>query len=97
MTVHLYCDPSEEYQIEGSYPQRYCKIYSMPPDDTSRECVAEIKRKVDPSTKVILGKDVFWLSIQPGFDAAFAMGLILILDQMYGDDDDDDVEVDLPH
>lgn len=69
----------------------------MPPDDTSRECVAEIKRKVDPSTKVILGKDVFWLSIQPGFDAAFAMGLILILDQMYGDDDDDDVEVDLPH
>lgn len=95
VTVQLYCDPSEQYEIEGSYPQRCCQIYSRSSDDTSRECVAEIKRKVDPTTKVMLGKDVFWLSLQPGFDAAFAMGLILILDQMY--EDDDDVGWTLPH
>lgn len=48
-----------------------------------------IKRKVDPSNNVTLGKDVFLLCLQLGFDGAFAMGLVLILDQMYGDDDDD--------
>ncbi|KAI9117380.1 hypothetical protein K1719_011546 [Acacia pycnantha] len=96
VTVQLYCDPSEKYEMEGSYPKRCCQIYSRSSDDTSRECVAEIKRKVDPSTKVMLGKDVFWLSLEPGFDAAaFAMGLILILDQMY--EDDDDVGWTLPH
>ena len=51
--------------------------------------MVEIKRKVDPSTNVMLGKDVFLLCLKPGFDSAFAMGLVLILDQMHGDDADD--------
>ncbi|KAF7806407.1 protein LURP-one-related 5-like [Senna tora] len=89
--VQLHRDPTEEYQIEGSYSQRCCKIYNSPSDHSARQCVAEIKRKVDPATNVMLGKDVFWLSLQPGFDGAFAMGLILILDQMFGDDYDDDL------
>lgn len=93
MLVQLYCDAGEEYQIEGSYPLRCCKIYSTPSDHSSRECVADIKRKVDPSTNVMLGKDVFWLSLQPGFDGAFAMGLVLILDQMYDDNYDDEVDL----
>jgi anaerobic selenocysteine-containing dehydrogenase len=54
--------------------------------------VAVIKRKVDPSTHVMLGKDVFWLCVRPGFDGAFAMGLVLVLDQMYGDNADGDVQ-----
>ncbi|KAI4344150.1 hypothetical protein L6164_011414 [Bauhinia variegata] len=89
VTVEVYGDPGEEYQIEGSYSQRCCKIYSIPSDHSSRESVAEIKRKVDPSSNVMLGKDVFWLNLQPGFDGAFAMGLVLILDQMYDDGDGD--------
>jgi hypothetical protein len=35
---------------------------------------------------VLLGKDVFSLCLKPGFDGAFAMGLVLILDQITGDD-----------
>lgn len=58
-------------------------------DNSSRDPVVEIKRKVDPSTNVMLGKDVFLLCLKPGFDSAFAMGLVLILDQIHGDDADD--------
>ena len=58
-------------------------------DNSSRDPVVEIKRKVDPSTNVMLAKDVFLLCLKPGFDSAFAMGLVLILDQMHGDDADD--------
>lgn len=52
--------------------------------------MAEIKRKVDASTNVVLGKDVFSLIIKPGFDGAFAMGLVLVLDQINGDSFDDE-------
>jgi hypothetical protein len=48
--------------------------------------VAEIRRKVDASTDVVLGKDVLSLCLKPGFDGAFAMGLVLILDQINGYD-----------
>ncbi|KAF5739089.1 UPF0706 protein [Tripterygium wilfordii] len=85
VTVEVYENPGEEYQIEGNFAQRSCTIYEL----TNKESVAEIRRKVDASTNVLLGKDVFCLSIKPGFDGAFAMALVLILDQINGDDDDD--------
>lgn len=85
MTVEVYTNPGEEYQIEGSFACRNCTIMN-----TEKDTVAEIRRKVDASTKVVLGKDVFVLSLMPGFDGAFAMGLVLVLDQIHGDDDDDD-------
>lgn len=50
-----------------------------------KESVADIRRKVDASTQVLLAKDVFLLSVKPGFDGAFAMGLVLVLDQINGD------------
>lgn len=78
VTVEAYQNPGEEYFIEGSYAQRCCTIY----DTNTREVMTEIKRKVDLSSKVTLGKDVFALHIKPGFDAAFAMGLVLVLDQI---------------
>ncbi|KAK6915046.1 LURP-one-related [Dillenia turbinata] len=84
VTVELYEHPGEEYLIEGSFCNRCCTIlYS------SKESVAEIKRKVDSSTHMVLGKDVFSLCIKPGFDAAFVMGLVLVLDQINGDYVDD--------
>ncbi|KAJ6799546.1 putative protein LURP-one-related 5 [Iris pallida] len=49
---------------------------------------AEVKRKVDPCANIVLGKDVFSLCIKPGFDAAFAMGLVLVLDQISRSDGD---------
>lgn len=89
LLVDVYGDPDEEYQIEGSFPQRCCAIYKTYLEKSSRDPVAEIKRKLDPSTNVMLGKDVFLLLLKPGFDGALAMGLVLILDQMYGDGADD--------
>ena len=90
VVVEVYGDKEEEYHIEGSYSKRCCTIYKSLSDSSSREATAEIKRKVDPSTHVKLGKDVFALHLKPGFDGAFAMGLVLILDQMYGDNTDVD-------
>ncbi|KAG6658609.1 protein LURP-one-related 5-like [Carya illinoinensis] len=87
LVVEVHGDADKEYQIEGSFPHRCCTIYKFYAENTSREPVAEIKRKVDPSTGVMLGKDVFLLCLKPGVDSAFVMGLVLILDQMYGDDD----------
>ncbi|GMH03630.1 hypothetical protein Nepgr_005469 [Nepenthes gracilis] len=86
VTVEMYNDQGEEYQIEGSFRQRSCTFYGV--GNGRREVVAEIRRKVDASTNVVLGKDVFLLSLKSGFDAAFAMGLVLVLDQIDGGDDD---------
>ena len=81
VTVEVYNNPGEEYQIEGSFAQRCCTIFNA-----GKESVAEIKRKVDASTNVVLGKDVFSICLKPGFDGAFAMGLVLVLDQINGDE-----------
>lgn len=67
------------YFIEGCFSQRSCKIF-----DTRKKLVAEIRRKVDPVTSVMLGKEVFVLCVQPGFDVSFIMGLVLVLDQISG-------------
>jgi len=70
-----------EYLIEGCFPQRRCKVVNA-----AKETVAEIRRKVDPTTSVMLGKEVFLLCVKSGFDAAFAMGLVMVLDEMNGED-----------
>ncbi|KAK1358212.1 LURP1-related protein domain containing protein [Heracleum sosnowskyi] len=85
VTVEMYNNPGVDYQIEGSYAHRCCTIYDM-----DKKSVGEIKRKVDCTTNVVLGKDVFSLFLKPGFDGAFAMGLVLVLDQINGDDHSDD-------
>ncbi|XP_030968089.1 protein LURP-one-related 12-like [Quercus lobata] len=81
VSVEVYNNPGEEYQIEGSFAQRCCTIFNA-----GKESVAEIRRKVDASTNVVLGKDVFSICLKPGFDGAFAMGLVLVLDQINGDE-----------
>ncbi|KAJ4718400.1 Protein LURP-one-related like [Melia azedarach] len=73
VTVDMYESPGEEYQIEGNFAQRCCTIFN-----STKESVAEIRRKVDASTNVTLGKDVFSLCVKAGFDGAFAMGLVLV-------------------
>lgn len=84
MTVEMYDNPGEEYQIEGCFSQRCCTVFNV-----TKEAVAEIRRKVDPTTSVVLGKEVFSLCVKAGFDAAFAMGFVLVLDQINGEDDVD--------
>lgn len=80
VTVEVYDNPVEEYHIEGCFSQRCCTVFNA-----IKETVAEIHRKVDPTTGVMLGKEVLSLCVKPGFDAAFAMGFVLVLDQINGD------------
>lgn len=67
-----------KYEIEGSYGRRSCGVY-----DEMRRRVAEIRPKEASVKGVVFGKDVFWLVVQPGFDAAVAMALLILLDQMF--------------
>ncbi|XXG68242.1 hypothetical protein AAC387_Pa06g1373 [Persea americana] len=66
------------YGVEGSYAQRSCTIY-----DDSRRSMAEIKCK-EPVSGVTFGLDVFRLIVQPGFDSAEAMSIVIVMEQMYG-------------
>ncbi|KAM7259286.1 hypothetical protein ACFE04_015027 [Oxalis oulophora] len=87
ITVEMYNNNipggNDEYQIEGCFAQRCCTVVNV----NTKQAVAEIRRKVDASTNVVLGKEVFSLFIKPGFDGAFAMGLVLVLDQINGGGD----------
>ncbi|KAL5538710.1 hypothetical protein UlMin_045398 [Ulmus minor] len=67
------------YEIEGSYTQRSCAVY-----DQKRRKVAEIKRKEAAVGGVAMGGEVFRLIVEPQFDKALAMGLVILLDQMFG-------------
>lgn len=66
------------YEIEGSYTQRCCAVL-----DKKRRRVAEIKQK-EAVGGVGFGVDVFRLVVQPEIDAALAMTLVILLDQMFG-------------
>ncbi|XP_021760773.1 protein LURP-one-related 12-like [Chenopodium quinoa] len=77
------------YQIEGCFSERRCTIYYMSTSSDHATCrilVAQIERKVEPTRKILLGREVFSLSIKGGFDAAFGMALVLALDRIDGDD-----------
>ncbi|KAI3470334.1 hypothetical protein Pfo_026997 [Paulownia fortunei] len=67
------------YEIEGSYAQRCCVVY-----DDKRRRVAEIKQKEASVRGVAFGTDIFRLVVQPGFDMALAMAMVIVLDQMFG-------------
>lgn len=85
------------YRIEGSFAQRCCRVLHDGRGGGGEGgggvvvVVAEIKRKVDACAHVVLGRDVFRLCLRPRFDAAFAMALVLVLDQICPDDEDDDI------
>lgn len=66
------------FTVEGSYSQRTCKVL-----DECKRAVAEIKRKEANSKDVSFGVEIFQLIVHPGFDPAFAMALVLLLDQMF--------------
>ncbi|KAK7253066.1 hypothetical protein RIF29_37471 [Crotalaria pallida] len=66
------------FTIEGSYTHRTCKVL-----DECKRVLAEIKRKEADTKHVSFGMDIFQLVVQPGFDPAFAMALVLLLDQMF--------------
>ncbi|CAN6359533.1 unnamed protein product, partial [Urochloa humidicola] len=56
---------------------------------------AAVRRKVDEDAHVVMGRDVFVLWVRASFDAAFAMGIVLVLDRITGDEVDGDLGEDL--
>ncbi|KAL6845480.1 hypothetical protein ACP4OV_024975 [Aristida adscensionis] len=74
-------------RVDGSFARRCCRVVAAPrSEDEKAKVVAEIRRKVDEGSRVVMGRDVFVLRVSPGFDAAFAMGIVLVLDQIAGDE-----------
>jgi hypothetical protein len=79
--------PPVVLRVDGSFPRRCCRVVLVPSGNGEKEkVVAEIRRKVDVAARVVMGRDVFVLRVSPGFDAAFAMGIVLVLDQIAGDE-----------
>ncbi|WOL15057.1 hypothetical protein Cni_G23838 [Canna indica] len=86
--VHQSGGSEEEYRIEGSFAQRCCRVLYEGGGGEEAVILAEIKRKVDACSQVVLGRDVFSLCLRPRCDAAFAMALVIVLDKITGDNDD---------
>ncbi|PKA66973.1 Protein LURP-one-related 8 [Apostasia shenzhenica] len=66
------------YEVEGSYKRRCCAVY-----DEGRPAMAEIRQK-EAIGGLAFGLDVFRLVVQPGFDAAVAMAVVILMDEMFG-------------
>ncbi|KAM0881409.1 hypothetical protein ACQ4PT_032972 [Festuca glaucescens] len=82
-----------EFRVDGSFPRRCCRVVvagasgGVDDEEGAEEVVvAEVRRKVDEGAHVLLGRDVFVLWLRAGFDAAFAMGIVLVLDRITGDE-----------
>ncbi|KAM3405233.1 hypothetical protein ACQJBY_007993 [Aegilops geniculata] len=84
--------PAKEFRVDGSFPRRCCRVVAVAgageveEGEDQETVVAEVRRKVDEGAHVVLGRDVFVLWVRAGFDAAFAMGIVLVLGRITGDD-----------
>lgn len=83
-----------EFRVDGSFPRRSCRVVAskaVAGDGGEEEdvVVAEVRRKVNEDAHVVMGRDVFVLWVRAGFDAAFAMGIVLVLSRITGHDEID--------
>ncbi|CAM0883480.1 unnamed protein product [Alopecurus aequalis] len=85
--IELSASAAAELRVEGSFARRCCRVVAKG-EDGEETVVAEVRRKVDVGARVVMGRDVFVLRVGPGFDAAFAMGIVIVLDQIAGDEGD---------
>ncbi|TVU18686.1 hypothetical protein EJB05_34797 [Eragrostis curvula] len=72
--------PSCRYDVEGSYAGRCLDVFaSAVSGGGQRRRVAAVCQK-----EAAVGPDVFRLVVEPGFDPALAMAVVILLDQMHG-------------
>jgi len=64
------------YRVEGCYAKRSFTLLN-----SFNEVVAEVKPK-QVRSDIRLGGDVFNLTVRPGYNQAFVMGLIIVLEQI---------------
>jgi len=69
-----------DYRVEGCYTKRSFTLLNR-----FNEVVAEVKPK-QVRSDIRLGGDVFNLTVRPGYNQAFVMGLIIVLDQIMPSD-----------
>jgi len=69
-----------DYRVEGCYAKRSFTLLN-----NFNEVVAEVKPK-QVRSDITLGGEVFNLTVRPGYDQAFVMGLIIVLDQIMPSD-----------
>ncbi|KAG8085124.1 hypothetical protein GUJ93_ZPchr0010g7215 [Zizania palustris] len=75
--------PSCGYDVEGSYAGRCLDVFASPSaasagEQQRRRRVAAVCRK-----EAAVGPDVFRLVVEPGFEPALAMAVVILLDQMH--------------
>lgn len=75
LEVHLGSNSNADFQVKGSFLERSCTIYQ------GTAVIAQMKRKRTVSN-VLLGKDTFIVTVNPGVDYAFVAALIVILDEI---------------
>ncbi|CAN6485771.1 unnamed protein product [Victoria cruziana] len=77
--AHVYSGSCKSflYVVHGSYTRRSCQVV-----DASGKVVAEVREKESGASGVSY-RDVFQLIVQPELDAALAVALVLLLDQMF--------------
>ncbi|CAL5068056.1 unnamed protein product [Urochloa decumbens] len=66
---------SWDFEIGGSFTDRNCTVV-----DCTRKIVAQMGRK-----EQIGGKDFYHVEVQPGYDQAFIIGVMAILDNIHGE------------
>ena len=72
--------PDCRYYVEGSYASRNLEMFagtSSASGGEQRRRVATVCRK-----EAAVGPDVFRLVVEPGFEPALAMAVVIVLDQM---------------
>jgi len=67
--------PGYRYDVEGSYASRSLDMFASSGEQRRR--VATVCRK-----EAAVGPDVFRLVVEPGFEPALAMAVVILLDQM---------------
>ncbi|XP_022147638.1 protein LURP-one-related 6 [Momordica charantia] len=67
-----------DYEISGYFPDKECSII-----DSHGNVVAQIG--VNKKAGEWLSKDLYYVSVKPGIDQAFVVGVIAILDNIYGE------------
>ncbi|XP_022754790.1 protein LURP-one-related 6-like [Durio zibethinus] len=68
-----------DFEIKGYFPDRNCSII-----DSIGNIVAQIgvKKEVD---ELMASKDLYHVAVKPGIDQAFILGVIAVLDYIYGE------------
>ncbi|KAM7463908.1 hypothetical protein LguiA_032029 [Lonicera macranthoides] len=74
-----------DFKVKGSWFERSCSIYA----GESLTIIAQMRKKHGLQS-IVLGKDMFSVTIYPNVDQALVVCLVVILDEIHSDDEADE-------